>query len=240
MATPHESSTPQRRSRRDFLKTSSALALGSLSIARSAHAQGSDTIRLGIVGCGGRGAGAGANALAADPGTKLVAMSDLFEDRVRGRRDSLKKANPDRVVVDDDHCFAGLDGYKKVIDSVDVVLIACAAKFHPMYLKAGIEAGKHVFVEKPHGIDPAGMKVVAEATALAKEKKLGILSGLHTLLDQSKDLGLFQVHQVVDQQGVFIRFLHLLSCSIPTRVCNCRRVLAQTNHPQLMGLLSKS
>ena len=76
------------------------------------------------------------------------------------------------MAVDDDHCFSELDGYKKVIESADVVLIACAAKFHPMYLKAAIEAGKHVFVEKPHGIDPAGIKVVQQAGELAKQKKL--------------------------------------------------------------------
>lgn len=169
-------------SRRGFLKKSAlgAAAIGGLSLARSVHAAGSDVIRIGMVGCGGRCSSAAGNALDADSGTRLVAMSDLFADRVENKRKVLKRARPDRVEVDDDHCFVGLDGYEKVIDSVDVVLIACAAKFHPMYLKAGIEAGKHVFVEKPHGIDPLGIKVVNEATALAKEKNLGILSGLQS------------------------------------------------------------
>jgi predicted dehydrogenase len=171
------------RSRRQFLKQSAVLAAASapaLSVSRSAHAAGSDVIRVGMVGCGGRCAGAAMNAIDADPGVRLVAMTDLFADRVQGKRHALKNHKPDQVDVDDDHCFAGLDGYKKVIDSVDMVLIACAAKFHPMYLKAGIEAGKHVFVEKPHGIDPAGIKVVTEAANLAKEKNLGVLSGLQS------------------------------------------------------------
>jgi predicted dehydrogenase len=119
----------------------------------------------------------------ADPGVRLVAMSDLFEDRVRGSRDVLRQAKPEQVAVDDDHCFVGLDGYRHVIDSADVVLIACAAKFHPLYLHAAIEAGKHVFVEKPHAIDPAGIRMVNAAAALARQKNLGILSGLQSRFD---------------------------------------------------------
>ncbi|HUT13760.1 MAG TPA: Gfo/Idh/MocA family oxidoreductase, partial [Thermoguttaceae bacterium] len=170
---------PKQSGRRDFLKVSAAAVAG-LSIARGAHAAGNDAIKVGMVGCGGRCAGAAADAMTADPGVRLVAMTDLFADRVASRRDALKRQMPDQVMVDDDHCFSGLDGYKKVIDSVDVVLIACAAKFHPMYLKAGIEAGKHVFVEKPHGIDPSGIQVLTEAAKLAREKNLGILSGLQS------------------------------------------------------------
>ncbi len=168
--------------RRDFLKTTAA-GIGSvagLSLARSAHAAGDDTIKIGMVGCGGRCTGAAMESLTADPGVKLVAMADLFEDRVKSKRDALKKAKPDQVEVDDDHCFVGLDGYQRVIENVDVVLIACAAKFHPMYLMAGIEAGKHVFVEKPHGIDPAGIQMVQQACNLARERNLGVLSGLHS------------------------------------------------------------
>ncbi|MFO7907610.1 MAG: Gfo/Idh/MocA family oxidoreductase [Pirellulaceae bacterium] len=174
-------------SRRSFLKqsavTASVVGTASLAIDRSAHAAGSDVIRVGVIGCGGRGAGAAANAMNADPGVRLVAMSDLFADRVQTKLAALKSQKPDQIAVDDDHCFAGLDGYQKVIDSADVILIACAAKFHPMYLKAGIDAGKHVFVEKPHGIDPRGIQLVNEATELARKKNLGILSGLQSRFD---------------------------------------------------------
>ncbi len=174
------SRTSERRTRREFVKETAAAGAVSagLLLAGTAHAAGSDVIRIGIVGCGGRGTGAAADAMTADPGVRLVAMGDLFRDKVESSRSLLKSEKPEQVLVDDAHCFVGLDAYKKVIDSVDYVLIACAAKFHAMYLKAGIEAGKHVFVEKPHAIDPLGIKVVNDATALAKQKNLGILSGL--------------------------------------------------------------
>ncbi len=171
----------QPTSRRDFVKETAAAGVAAsvgLSLAHTAHAAGSDVIRIGVIGCGGRGTGAAGDAMTADPAVRLVAMCDLFKDRVESSRSLLKAEKPAQVQVDDDHCFVGLDGYKKVIDSVDYVLIACAAKFHAMYLQAGIEAGKHVFVEKPHAIDPLGIKVVKEATVLAKQKNVGILSGL--------------------------------------------------------------
>ena len=198
-----------RRGRRGFLKTSAATVAG-LSIARGAHAAGSDAIKIGMVGCGSRCAGAAANAMNVDPSVRLVAMTDLFADRVQGKLATLKKQKPDQVEVDADHCFSGLDGYKGVIDAVDVVLIACAAKFHPMYLKAGIEAGKHVFVEKPHGIDPAGMKVVAEATELAKQKNLGILSGLQSrfspaMRETVKRVQDGQIGEIISIEENFIR-----------------------------------
>jgi len=170
--------------RRNFLRTSaaavSAAAVGSLELSRSAHAAGSDIIRVGMVGCGGRCAGAAAQAMAADPGVRLVAMCDIFMDRVEAKRQALKKARPGQVEVDDDHRFAGFDGYKKVIESVDVVLIANAAKFHPLHSMTAIQAGKHVFVEKPHAIDPAGLKLAAAACELARKKNLSIQSGLHS------------------------------------------------------------
>lgn len=171
-----------RYPRRDFLQTSAAGAgtLTGLSIAQSAYAGGSDTLRIGMVGCGGRCSGAAMEAMTADAGVQLVAMADLFEQRVKSKRDVLARGKPEQVAVDDDHCFVGLDGYKQVIENVDIVLIACAAKFHPLYLKAGIDAGKHVFVEKPHAIDPRGIQVVQQACKEAKEKNLGVLSGLHS------------------------------------------------------------
>jgi len=115
-----------------------------------------------------------------DPGVRLVAMADLFEDRVRGKRDALRQQKPEQVAVDDEHCFVGLDAYRDVIESVDVVLIANAAKFHPLHLRAAIEAGKHVFVEKPHAIDPVGVREVIAACELAKQKGLCVVSGLQS------------------------------------------------------------
>ncbi len=170
--------------RREFLKASGAAVslgvLGAMSMQQGVYAAGSDTLKVGMIGCGGRNTGAGAQALAADKGAKLVAMCDIFLDRVQGARNAIKGERGDQVQVPDDHCFAGFDGYKKVIELSDVVCIANAAKFHPLHAYSAISAGKHVFVEKPHGIDPAGCKLMQKAADLAKEKKLCIVSGLHS------------------------------------------------------------
>ncbi len=169
-------------SRRTFvLGTASAgAAMTTLPLARSAHAAGNDIIRVGLVGCGGRGTGAAAQAMRADPGVRLVAMADVFAGRVQNRRNALNSQHPDQMAVDDDHCFVGLDAYRQVVQASDVVLIANAAKFHPIQMVTALEAGKHVFVEKPHAIDPAGIRLAARACELAKERNLGVLSGLHS------------------------------------------------------------
>jgi len=170
-------------SRRDFIHTStmaaSGIALG-LSVERAAHAGSSDIIRVGMIGCGGRNAGAASQALAADPGARLTAMCDIFMDRIKAKREILRQQKSAQVNVDDAHCFTGFDGYKHVIEASDVVLIANAAKFHPFHAMAAIRSGKHVFVEKPHGIDPRGVKLMQQACDLAKEKKLCLMSGLHS------------------------------------------------------------
>ena len=175
--------------RREFLKSSTtaaaAVSLGTLDIARSAYAAGSDILKVGMIGCGGRNTGAGFQAMNADKGARLVAMCDIFMDRVKNARMAIinelaKKGQAEQVQVKDDHCFTGFDSYKNVIDASDVVLIANAAKFHPLHTKAAIEAGKHVFVEKPHGIDPYGIKMLRQACDLAHEKKLSVASGLHS------------------------------------------------------------
>jgi len=184
MANSRKSGKGRETTRRDFLKASTVAATaavsGSLSIGNSAYAAGSDVIRVGMIGCGGRNTGAAAQALAADSGARLVAMCDIFMDRVKAKRNGLKGQKPDQVIVDDDHCFAGFDGYKHVIESSDVVVIANAAKFHPLHSMTAIKAGKHVFVEKPHGTDPAGVRLMQQAADLAKRKGLSIVSGLHS------------------------------------------------------------
>jgi len=191
-------SNSQDASRRQFLKSSavavSAAALANLDVASVAHAAGSDIIRIGIVGCGGRCPGAAINAMSVDQGTRLVAMCDIIPERVKNQRASLKQQKPNQVMVDDDHCFDGFDGYKKVIASCDVVLIANAAKFHPLHARDAIAAGKHVFVEKPHAIDPYGIKLLNAAAALAKEKKLALASGLHSRHDPRYIESIKRVH----------------------------------------------
>ncbi|MBI5387534.1 MAG: Gfo/Idh/MocA family oxidoreductase [Verrucomicrobia bacterium] len=169
--------------RRDFLKTSASLTgaalAGTLALERSAHAAGSDVIRIGLIGCGGRGTAAAINAMNAGPDIRLVALADIFDERLKASREQLKQAKPEQVEVKDDHCFIGFDAYEKVIASrVDAVLIAPASHFIPTILKAAVDAGKHVFCEKPHGIDMPGLKVSMAAAAKAKEKKLSLVSGL--------------------------------------------------------------
>jgi predicted dehydrogenase len=165
------------------LQSSAALAAGAaagLSMARSAHAAGSDVIKIGLIGCGGRGCGAAVNALTADPNTRLVAMADAFDDMLQAGLKNLKATQfADRIAVDKDHCFVGLDAYQKVIDSgVDVVLLAAPGGFRPLHLKASIDAGKHVFCEKPMAIDGPGLRKVIAAVEMAKQKKLAIRAGL--------------------------------------------------------------
>ncbi|MGA2865889.1 MAG: Gfo/Idh/MocA family oxidoreductase [Verrucomicrobiota bacterium] len=205
---------PQFLTRRDFLKTSavaaSAAAVASLDLSRSAQAAGSDIIKVGMIGCGGRCAGAAVEALTADPGARLVAMCDIFRDRVEAKRTAIKEARGPQVSVDDDHCFTGFDGYKQVIAASDVVLIANAAKFHPLHAMSAIQAGKHVFVEKPHGTDPRGVKLMQQACDLAKEKKLCLVSGLHSRFHEGYAETVKRIHdgaigEVVSLEENFLR-----------------------------------
>ena len=134
-------------SRRDFLKAATvavgAAAGAALPIARSAHAAGSDILRVGLVGCGGRGAGAAVNALNGDANARLVALGDVFPDMLKSARANLKAVKPEQVTVDDDHCFVGFEACQHVIACSDVVLLALPTYFHPIYLKACVDAGKH-------------------------------------------------------------------------------------------------
>jgi predicted dehydrogenase len=174
---------PRSATRRDFLKTSAVLAssaaLAPLALERSAHAAGSDIIRIGLIGCGGRGTEAALNAMNAGNDIRLVALADIFEERLQASRQHLQTAKPDQVKVIADHCFVGFDAYQKLLASgVDAVLIAAASHFHPPILKAAVDAGKHVFCEKPHGIDIPGIKVSMAAAEQAKQKGLSLVSGL--------------------------------------------------------------
>lgn len=141
---------------------------------------GSGVIRTGIIGCGGRGEAAAINAMKAGPDVRIVALADLLRDRAEEVRAKLRSQFPGQVDVPDGRIFTGFGAWRQVIESSDVVLIANAARFHPLHLRAAVEAGKHVFLEKPHAIDPAGLKVVREACALAKQKRLSVVSGLQS------------------------------------------------------------
>ena len=180
---PNTASVTQPTTRREFLRTSAALAttaaLAPLALERSVHAAGNDVIRIGLIGCGGRGTEAAGNAMNAGKDIRLVALADVFDERLKACREQIKKAKPDQVEVIDDRCFVGFDAYEKLLASgVDAVLIAAASHFHPQMLKAAVNAGKHVFCEKPHGIDIPGLKISMAAAEAAQAKNLSVVSGL--------------------------------------------------------------
>ncbi|MGL6226025.1 MAG: Gfo/Idh/MocA family oxidoreductase [Thermoguttaceae bacterium] len=170
----------QSSSRRDFLKTSalSGAALYGMQYARSVHAAENNTIKIGLVGCGGRGRGAAANALESDPNVKVVAVCDAFERNAKGAANALKAQYEDRAPIADDCIFSGLESYKQVIPLCDVVLLCETPHFRPLSLRAAVEAGKHVFCEKPVAVDGPGIRSVIESAKIAKEKNLNLVSGL--------------------------------------------------------------
>ncbi len=186
--------------RRQFLKTGTAITLGTmaaqLGVAQRAYAAENNTLKVGLVGCGGRGTGAAAQALTADPHTELVAMADAFADRLDSSLNSLKN-NPvgPRVKVDAENKFVGFDAYKELIDVCDVVLLATPPHFRPAHLKAAVDAGKHVFVEKPVAVDGPGVKSVLETCELAQKKNLSIVSGLCWRYHHGMQATFEQIHE---------------------------------------------
>ena len=185
--------------RRHFLKTSTqATALAGFSIATHAYAAGSDRIRIGLVGCGGRGSGAAAQALTTGESVVLTAMADVFEERLQSSLKNLE-GNPQfgqRVKVPESARFVGLDAYQKVIDSgVDVVLLATPPGFRPQHLQAAVEAGKHVFCEKPMATDAPGVRSILQSAAKAKEKNLALVAGFCWRYHLARRAFYQQIHQ---------------------------------------------
>jgi myo-inositol 2-dehydrogenase / D-chiro-inositol 1-dehydrogenase len=167
-------------SRRSFLKKSSAVAAATIAapyIALSPRSfANSQTLKVGLVGCGGRGTGAAREALSADKNVVLTAVGDVFEKQIDGSINQLEKAVGEKVKVEGK--YVGLDAYEKVINSgVDVVILATPPGFRPQHLKAAIAAGKHVFCEKPVATDAAGVRVALAAAEEAKKKNLGLGAG---------------------------------------------------------------
>ena len=178
----------QLTTRREFLKTSAAIggALAAPAILPGSLFAGAntDTLRVGLIGCGGRGTGAAGQALNADKNVVLAALGDAFEEKVQPclaelKKDGEKKGYAERIKVTPDHCFVGLDAYQKVIDSgVDVVLLTSPPGFRPVHLAAAVKAGKHIFCEKPVATDAPGVRSVLESAKLAKEKNLSLVARL--------------------------------------------------------------
>lgn len=162
------------------LAAGGGLLLSSLPFGAGAYAAGSDTLKLAVVGCGGRGTGAANQALTADEGVELVAMADAFRDRLDDSYSQLSERYGDsgRMNVPEEHKFTGFDAYKNAIDLADVVILAGTPGFRPKHFEYAVDQGKHVFMEKPVATDVPGIQRILEAGRRAQQKKLNIVVGL--------------------------------------------------------------
>lgn len=179
----------RKSGRRSFIQqTGAALLTGAYALnpgnPQRAYASAADSIKVGLVGCGGRGTGAAMQALQGDPGTVITALGDIFPMQIEQTVKELKAEYPDRVKPEK---FIGFDAYKKVIESgIDVVLLATPPAFRPEHFSQAVNAGKHVFAEKPVAIDAPGVRKILEAAKKAKEKNLSVVSGFCFRYDYAK------------------------------------------------------
>ena len=179
---------PDQLSRRVFLKTSVVAAATTIATgcagppkARRGSAilpsRTPQKLRVGVIGCGGRGTGAAKNCVDSSPNMEIVALGDLFQDRLDSCRKKLAKLG-EKLQVTDDRCFVGFDAYQGVLScDLDMIVMAPPPHFRPRHLRAAIEAGKHVFMEKPVAVDPLGARSIIASSELAAEKGLGIVAG---------------------------------------------------------------
>ncbi|MEX0994855.1 MAG: Gfo/Idh/MocA family oxidoreductase [Balneolaceae bacterium] len=172
-------------SRRDFFKHASmaaggGLLLGSLPVGASANVAASDLLKIAVVGCGGRGTGAANQALSTGDGVQLVAMADAFRDRLDESFERLSNRfeGTDKINVPEEHKFTGFDAYQKAIELADVVIFATTPGFRPEHFETAVNAGKHVFMEKPVATDVQGVRRVMEAGKVAEQKGLNVVVGL--------------------------------------------------------------
>ena len=177
------SSNNQNVDRRRFLKASAAgvATAATLAGAPFVHADGTDTIRIGLVGCGGRGTGAASNALHADPNVRLVAMGDAFGDKLEFSLGQLRRdaAVANKIDVPAEKRFVGFDAFQQVLNSgIDAVLLCTPPHFRPAHIEAAVRARKHVFAEKPVAVDAPGVRRVLAACAEAHQHRLSVVSGL--------------------------------------------------------------
>lgn len=167
-------------SRRDFIKATSAVSLAAaVSRVGPLFASGSDKIRVGLIGCGGRGTGAAIDCVHSSPNIVVTALGDLFRDCWESSLKRLQEKLPNEsLAVNPDTCFSGFDAYKKVLASdIDMVIMGSPPHFRPKHLKAAVEAGKHIFMEKPVAVDPVGVRSVMASSELAEKKGLAIVAG---------------------------------------------------------------
>jgi len=195
-----------RFSRRDFIKTS-AVSLAALGATGRVFAAGSDTVRVGIIGCGGQGTRDLVSLVKSSPGVEIVAMADLFEDRLQESLAKLKNDIPAAVKVTPEKCFIGFDAHKKLLQTdVQMVLLTTPPHWRAQHFQAAVEAGKHVFMEKPAGVDPKAIRSMIETGELARQKKLSVVAGTqrrHSKKYQeiSRRIHDGQIGQIVSGQG---------------------------------------
>lgn len=189
------------QSRRDFVKTGVILASGTLIGGVPITAFGNSInnekslLKVGLVGCGGRGTGAAYEALSTSSSVKLVALGEVFEDRLMSAHQNLKNSFPNQVDIPETQRFVGFDAYKQVLELCDVVILATPPPFRPIHLEAAVEAGKHAFVEKPLFVDIPGYLKIIETNKIAKQKNLSIGVGLQLRYES----GYQEMKQRIDQ-----------------------------------------
>ncbi|MCY4000589.1 MAG: Gfo/Idh/MocA family oxidoreductase [Bacteroidetes bacterium] len=168
----------QEINRRNFVKVTAAGTLGLMASGNFAYAGTRDVMRVGVIGCGGRGTGAARDAVISSEKVEIVAMGDLFQDRLDASRTALQQEIGDAYKVDDDHAFVGFDAYQNILDTdIDLVILASPPGFRPKHFTAAMNAGKHVFMEKPVSVDVAGAMKIMEAGKIADQKGLSVVAG---------------------------------------------------------------
>ena len=164
-------------SRRDFIKTSAA-SLAAMGVTNRMYAAGSDTIRVALIGCGGQGTRDLISCVKSSPGVQIAAMGDLFEDRLQESMDKLSKEVPGALKVTPDKRFVGFDAYKKVLAcDLHLVLLVTPPHWRAEHFQAAVEAGKNVFMEKPGGVDPKGIRSLIQTGEVARQKGLSVVVG---------------------------------------------------------------
>lgn len=181
MDKPSNKPASEGSSRRKFIRnsTAAAAAASTLSVERSAWAAGSDEIKVGLIGCGGRGSGAASQAMSTQQeGVFLHAVADAFKEKADASLSNLRTKHPEKIKVDDKRIYAGLDGYQSVIDDCDLVILTTPPGFRPYHFEAAVNAGKNIFMEKPVATDVPGVRKVMEMAKVADEKNLKVVVGL--------------------------------------------------------------
>jgi predicted dehydrogenase len=167
--------------RRDFLKTTATVTAATMAsglLSSGVWAQGDDKIRIALIGCGGRGCGAAANAVSSAENVELYVMADLFQDHMDAKVPAMKEALGDAFNVTPERCFVGFDAYEKALATDgNYAILTTPPGFRPQHLRAAVEAGKNVFMEKPVAVCPAGVRHVIESGEMAKQKGLAVVAG---------------------------------------------------------------